>query len=173
MPDLSDQEKLPYISALTKELLRWTCPFPIGLPKRLTRDDIYNDHFIPSGATIVENVWAIFYNESIYPAPYTYDPERFLKDGKLDGSARDPEENVFGLGRRACPGNHFAKRTLFLNIACVLALFDIEAPAAEDFEAKFHEGGFVRQPLPFKCTIRPRSETSLKLLRSVSAGADY
>ena len=57
LPDFSDQGDLPYISAVTKELLRWTCPFPIGLPKRVMKDDMYNGRFIPAGATIVENVW--------------------------------------------------------------------------------------------------------------------
>lgn len=57
LPDFSDQESLPYISAVTKELLRWGCPFPIGVPKRVMEDDIYNGYFIPAGATIVENIW--------------------------------------------------------------------------------------------------------------------
>jgi cytochrome P450 len=42
----------------------------------------------------------MFYDESVYPDPYTFDPERFLLDGKLDRSVSDPEERVFGSGRR-------------------------------------------------------------------------
>ena len=42
----------------------------------------------------------MFRDETIYPAPETFDPERYLKDGKLDPSVRDPEERVFGAGRR-------------------------------------------------------------------------
>jgi hypothetical protein len=43
---------------------------------------------------------AIFYDESTYPAPYTFDPERYLKNGKLDHSIKDPGDTVFGFGRR-------------------------------------------------------------------------
>ena len=57
LPQLSDQEDLPYISALIKELLRWTCPVPFGIPKRAMEDDVYKGHLIPTGATIIENVW--------------------------------------------------------------------------------------------------------------------
>jgi len=46
---------------------------------------------------------AICYDETVYPAPHTYDPERFLKDGKLDPSVKDPEDRVFGAGRRCDP----------------------------------------------------------------------
>ena len=46
---------------------------------------------------------ALFYDETVYPAPHTYDPERFLKDGKLDRSVRDPDDRIFGAGRRYDP----------------------------------------------------------------------
>jgi len=66
---------------------------------------------VPYTATVVE--WyvgrlltmyrAICYDETVYPSPHTYDPERFLKDGKLDRSVRDPDDRIFGAGRRYDP----------------------------------------------------------------------
>ena len=47
---------------------------------------------------------AVCYNETVFPAPHTYDPERFLKGGKVDRSVMDPEESVFGSGRRCVLG---------------------------------------------------------------------
>jgi cytochrome P450 len=57
LPDFSDEVDLPYTSAIVKEVLRWGCPLPIGVPKRVMVDDTYNRHFIPAGATIFENTW--------------------------------------------------------------------------------------------------------------------
>ena len=57
LPELSDRENLPYISALIKELLRWTCPVPLGIPKRVMEDNTYNGYLIPADATIFENIW--------------------------------------------------------------------------------------------------------------------
>ena len=57
LPELSDWESLPYISALMKELLRWTCPVPLGVPKVAMEDNIYKGCLIPAGATIFENIW--------------------------------------------------------------------------------------------------------------------
>ena len=57
LPELSDWENLPYISALLKELLRWTCPLPIGLPKRAMEDDGYRGYHIPAGANVIGNIW--------------------------------------------------------------------------------------------------------------------
>jgi len=172
LPDFSDQEQLPYISATVKEVFRWGCPVPIGVPKRVRKDDTYKGYFIPAGAIIFENIWKMFRDESVYPEPEKFDPERFLKDGKLNPSIRDPEERVFGAGRRICPGRFFAMRIMFLNVACILTLFDIEAPTNEKLEANFNEEHLVRKPVPFKCTIRPRSDASLQLMKSISAAAD-
>ena len=57
LPDLSDRENLPYISALMKEVLRWACPLPLGVAKRVMEDDVYDGYHIPAGATILENIW--------------------------------------------------------------------------------------------------------------------
>ena len=46
---------------------------------------------------------AVCYDETVYPEPFTYDPERFLKDGRLDRSVKDPEDRIFGTGRRYDP----------------------------------------------------------------------
>ena len=59
LPEISDQENLPYISALMKELLRWSCPLPLGVPKQVMEDDVYDGWFIPAGATIIENIWYV------------------------------------------------------------------------------------------------------------------
>ena len=57
LPEFSDWENLPYISALLKELLRWACPTPFGVPRRVTEDDVYKGYRIPAGATVIENIW--------------------------------------------------------------------------------------------------------------------
>ena len=61
LPELSDWESLPYISALMKELLRWTCPLPLGVPKRIMEDDVYKGCLIPAGANILENIWYVLF----------------------------------------------------------------------------------------------------------------
>jgi cytochrome P450 len=52
----------------------------------------------------------MFNNEADYPDPSTFNPERYLKNGQLDPSIRDPVSMAFGFGRRqvvegaqACP----------------------------------------------------------------------
>ena len=100
LPDFSDEGSLPYIDAVVRELLRWNPPGPIGIPKRVTQDDSYRGYFIPAGATVIENIWAVFRDPNIYPDPDTFNPDRFLKDGKINPLIFNPKDRVFGSGRR-------------------------------------------------------------------------
>jgi len=100
LPDFSDREDLPYISAVVREVLRLNPPFPFGVPARATQNDEYRGYLIPEGATVVQNIWAICRDPNIYPDPEAFNPDRFLKDGKIDPSVLNPEDRVFGAGRR-------------------------------------------------------------------------
>jgi len=100
LPDFSHKDCLPYVDALMKELLRWSPPVPLSIPNRPTQDDVYRGYLIPAGATVIQNVWAICRDSNIYPDPETFNPDRFLKDGKINPLVFNPEDRVFGAGRR-------------------------------------------------------------------------
>ena len=78
-----------------------------------------------------------------------YQPERYLKDGKLNSDVIDPDSLAFGFGRRSvdvafsvmrctsyglnlpismCPGKHFAENSLYILASCLLAVYDITPP---------------------------------------------
>lgn len=42
----------------------------------------------------------MLHDETKYPNPEKFDPERFLRDGVLCTDAGDPRDFVFGFGRR-------------------------------------------------------------------------
>lgn len=47
---------------------------------------------------------ALLNDESMYgPDTDKFNPERWLKDGKINPSVKDPDF-AFGFGRRICPG---------------------------------------------------------------------
>jgi cytochrome P450 len=81
---------------------------PLGGPHQSTNNDLYNDYYIPANSIMIANQWAMLNDERDYPEPHIFKPERFLKNGQLDSSVRDPMDIAFGFGRRICPGKHLA-----------------------------------------------------------------
>ena len=84
------------------------------------------------------------HDESKYPNPNSFIPERFLND---DGSLKpnDLEHLAFGFGRRMCAGKHFADMAVWSIMAKVLAVFTILPPLDENgieipIELKFTSG---------------------------------
>jgi cytochrome P450 len=53
-----------------------------------------------------------------------FKPERFLNE---NGSLRDDPvlSLVYGVGKRICPGRHFADATLFIVASSVLSVFNV------------------------------------------------
>ena len=67
---------------------------------------------------------AILHDPEMYPDPEEFKPERFLDE---DGSVRDDPtlSLVFGIGKRICPGRHFADATIFIVTSSVLSVFNV------------------------------------------------
>jgi len=172
LPSFGDEASLPYISAIVKECLRWEVVTPIGVPHLSTKDDEYRGYHIPAGTVVIANSWAILNDERMYPDPFTFNPDRFMKDGNLDPSVRDPEA-AFGFGRRICPGRHMARDTIWINIGCILACFNVEKPLDADgnaFEPSVkYISQLLRHPEPFECRIKPRSKYVEGMIRGLSA----
>ncbi|RDB18414.1 hypothetical protein Hypma_000390 [Hypsizygus marmoreus] len=161
LPDFDDHDSLPYVAAIVKEALRWREVTPIGAPHLLIVDDEYKGYKLPAGSIVISNVWAMLHKESTYPDPFTFNPERFLKDGQLDPSVKDPAHAAFGFGRRICPGRHMAYDAIWIAIASMIAAFDITKPVDADgniVEPTYeYLLGLVCLPVHFKSVIKPRS----------------
>ena len=50
------------------------------------------------------------HDPEVYPNPDEFRPERFIRDGKIDPSIRDPAAFVFGSGRRCVAASLGATR---------------------------------------------------------------
>jgi len=169
LPEYSDKLNMPYIEALILELYRCFPVVPLGVPRAVRTSDEYKGMFIPGGATMLVNIWAILRDPTAYPDPHTFKPERWLKDGKIDESVPDSRQAVFGFGRRICPGRYFAETTIWLAIVNLLVCFDISKAVengAEITPTGERTSGGVSHLKKFKCSFTPRSSKIHNLVHS-------
>ncbi|KAJ7147026.1 cytochrome P450 [Mycena crocata] len=176
LPTFADRPSLPYVEAIYRETLRWKPVLPLGVAHAASSDDIYEGYFIPKGATVISNIWAMTRDQLIYPEPEVFKPERFLTaDGN---STEDTVGFAFGLnnfrfGRRIC--------IVWATIVSILSTFSIS-------KRKMQTGrkltlippltnGIIwvslltcanSHPQPFKCCITPCSETARKLVQATA-----
>ncbi|KAK4068264.1 uncharacterized protein Triagg1_7507 [Trichoderma aggressivum f. europaeum] len=168
MPDFNDEPNLPYIRGIAKETLRWRASTKIGTCHSTTQDDWYKGHFIPKGAVIVLNWWAIHFDETRWKDPQRFDPTRYLDDSlteaesmaQADANLRD--HFTFGAGRRNCPGVHIAHNSLFINIARIFWAFRIRKSTDDDGNliepSTAAQPGFLLTPVKFPCRFEARSD---------------
>ncbi|KAH8888461.1 cytochrome P450 [Thozetella sp. PMI_491] len=183
-PTFDDEQSLPYIRALAKEVLRWR-PVAVlgGTPHASTEDDHYEGYYIPAGTTILGNSWAINRNERYYPNPDHFNPLRFL-DENLAAKAKHPNSELglphpsksghssFGWGRRVCPGANLAANSLYIALAKLLWGFDILPIQGRTYDTFDYTEGFNIRPKKFECIVRPRSERHRAVLERENKHAE-
>ncbi|KAH9880072.1 hypothetical protein J1614_002098, partial [Plenodomus biglobosus] len=182
LPCWEDEDDLPYVRGLIKEVLRWRPVNKLGMQHAASEDDWYQGYFIPKGAVVVLNWWAIHYDEKIWPNPTAFDPQRYIKHTASAAhymNAADPGERdhfSYGAGRRACPGVHVAERSLFINVSRVLWGFDIRKKVGKDGkEVEVTDKmmpGFFSVPEPFECDIKPRSAKHAEMMLKAGSEAE-
>lgn len=126
-----DNGRLPYLTALVKEVLRWrTVTVLAGIPHANIKDVEYRGYHFPAGTNITGNMWAIHRNPRDFPDPDNFMPERFLNGlEKPYPNARG--SNPFGWGRRQCSGQPLAEQGLLYSLGRMIWAFNIK-PGLDD-----------------------------------------
>ncbi|KAF9050229.1 cytochrome P450 [Panaeolus papilionaceus] len=166
LPSFEDKAVLPYTDALYREVLRRCPPVPMSLPHATSEDDWYKGYFIPKGTIILGNIWAMNHDETRYPNPMTFKPERFLDE---QGEVIDDRIMAYGFGRRVCAGKHVANEMSWLTMTSILTCFTIRKKQdidGNDIEIDDHmeEVGVVSHKSSFQCDIVPRSDAHRELV---------
>ncbi|KAF4439159.1 cytochrome P450 [Fusarium acutatum] len=133
-PTWTDEPNLPYIRAIIKEAHRWRVISPLSFQHYTMKEDVFRGYRIPKGSVVRVNHWGMHLDESRYPDPYEFNPERFV-NYKLSAAAAcnlpNPAERdhfAYGAGKRICPGLHLAERSLYNITSRLLQTFAFEQP---------------------------------------------
>ncbi|KAF9442110.1 cytochrome P450 [Macrolepiota fuliginosa MF-IS2] len=83
LPTIEDQQDLPYIRAIIKEVERCYNPFWLGTPHVSTEDFTYQNQFIPKGTPVVMNTYTMHHDPERHSDPHTFNPERYINETTL------------------------------------------------------------------------------------------
>lgn len=97
--DAYDDQSIPYIVALVKELLRYYTVLRLSLPRATVKDIVWEGKRIPSGSVVFLNAWSCNMDDQVWKDPEEFRPERWLAE-----DAYDAPLFTYGLGYRMCAG---------------------------------------------------------------------
>lgn len=139
LPTFEDMPNLPRVRAVAKETLRWRPVTAGGLPHMLIKDDTYKmpstgkKVFLEAGTNVHPVQWSIHREPILYPDPESFRPERWLEEkwptfkAPLNRYPNLQNYSAFGFGRRICPRQNVAERSLYILIARIAWSCDINA----------------------------------------------
>ncbi|PYH48536.1 cytochrome P450 [Aspergillus saccharolyticus JOP 1030-1] len=159
------EEKVPYVTALVKETLRFWTVIPICLPRESIKDIVYNGATIPAGTTFFMNAYAADYDEDHFDKPDQFLPERYLEVGEGTGTPH----YGYGAGSRMCAGSHLANRELYTAYIRLITAFTMhpaknpaDRPILDSIKCNAIPTALTTEPKPFKVGFRPRNAEKLK-----------
>lgn len=168
-PTFEDREKLPYVSALVKELLRWSPVVPVCVTHVTTDEIIYDGYRIPKGSYVLPSIWWFAHDPKTYSDPLTFDPDRYF----APRNEPDPSSDVFGFGRRICPGRYIADESLFMTVARLLTVFNVNKvldDQGKEIEPEWvTTPGLISRPHDFPYSIVPRSDRHKQMILDIEA----
>ncbi|XP_004496181.1 cytochrome P450 77A3-like [Cicer arietinum] len=159
-----DVEKMPYLQAVVKELLRKHPPTHFVLTHAVTEDTSLGGYDIPTNTNVEVYTAGIGEDPKLWTNPEKFDPERFVSKGEeaditgVTGVRMMP----FGVGRRICPGLAIGTIHIHLMLARMVQEFEWSGypPGKKvDFTGKMEFTVVMKESL--RAVIKPRGETVL------------
>ncbi|KAJ3577087.1 hypothetical protein NPX13_g3484 [Xylaria arbuscula] len=186
----AELERLPYLSAITQEAHRLTFGLT-GRNARVCPDETlsYKDknrgkeYTFPPGTSLSISTLVIHTDESLFPSPWTFDPDRWLSPTHvLDATGVNPnEEHVdkhdetpqpiarrrrsmlsFMRGPRICIGRHLANAEIAVLLG-VMARWDLELFETDEDDVTFKHDYHVMCPKLGSKGVRVRVRDSRDL----------
>ena len=133
-----------FLFACIDEAMRLSPAIGALLPREILPGGLTVDgHHFPAGIDIGVPSYSIHHNETYYPDPFTYKPDRWLLPDNNNGppspalTLARSAFCVFGAGRTSCVGKYLAYQEMSIALARMLWLFDMRlAPGSTRGEGR-------------------------------------
>lgn len=156
LPTLDDRVSLNYTEAALREIMRLETIATNALAHRAVKDTQLEGYDVKEGTFALPTLYAFHRDAAFWGDDvHEFKPERFLdSDGKL--SLKLDQSLPFGHAGRLCPGETYARNTMFLMVTALLQNYDISLPGNETVDLNKNVSGFIRYVPPLWVKLTPR-----------------
>ncbi|XP_034936051.1 probable cytochrome P450 304a1 [Chelonus insularis] len=144
LPGLDDRKNLLYTEATIREVLRIETLTPLSVTHRAVQTTTLNNYTVPADTIVITNLAGMHNDPDLWGDPECFRPNRFLTEDetKLVKDYTFP----FGLGRRVCAGETFARFVIFIIFASLMQHFNFELVEGEPTGLNDKLSGLIVQP---------------------------
>jgi hypothetical protein len=131
-PTVEAGDRLPYLDAVIKEILRLYAPLPASELRSAPVPTEIDGYLIPAGTTVSMSPYSLHRNPAIFSDPLKWDPDRWLVNDSEELAQMKKWFWAFSSGGRMCIGIHLAMAEM---VALVPAIYrKYETRIAQGFE---------------------------------------
>ncbi|XP_065820636.1 cytochrome P450 1D1 [Labrus bergylta] len=155
LPLFSDKPKMPFTEAFIYEVFRHASYVPFTIPHCTTRNITLNGYFIPKDTCVFINQFQVNRDLDLWGDPDTFRPDRFLGSSGLLNKELAEKVLIFGMGKRRCLGDKFARLEMFVFLTTLLHGLRIENVPGQELDLST-DFGLTMKPRPYRITIFSR-----------------
>jgi len=141
-----------YLRACVEEALRMSPGVPGYLTREAPQGATIDGNYIPPYMQVGIPTWTMHRSPEVYPEPQVFKPERWIVDSDAELQRLRSAHFPFSTGARGCIGKNMAYNSIYLIVARLTFLFEIESrdPLPLEFHVKDHfaagekEGPFLK-----------------------------
>lgn len=156
-----DLAHLPYLRCIIMETLRMYPITPNLTPHQASSDCIVADgqFVIPCGTMVLVDIYSMQRDPAVWDDPNKFKPERFSVGQEIgEGGGGKQMMMPFGMGRRKCPGEGLAWRTVGVALGVMIQCFRWERTHKEKVDMSEGSGFTMPMAVPLVAVCRPREE---------------
>ena len=154
-PSTNDSPNMVYTMATIMEIQRVSLVAEASLLHKLTSNTIVEDFKFKEGTFFLANLTKFMTDSNEFQAPHQFNPERFI-----DSNGRLIKKEMFapfGIGKRICMAESFAKVELFIFFTRIIQKLKISKTSYE-LDPKQCFSGVTRIPKPFYVKVEDRRQ---------------
>ncbi|KAF3695134.1 Sterol 26-hydroxylase, mitochondrial [Channa argus] len=123
-PSAEEVTQMPYLRAVLKEALRMYPVVPLNARIISHKTVTIGGYQFPKKTSFAFYHYAISHDKDTFPEPFTFKPERWLRDGR---ERPNPFGSIpFGFGVRGCVGRRIAELEMYMVLFQLIRLFEIK-----------------------------------------------
>ncbi|KAF6030476.1 hypothetical protein EB796_011211 [Bugula neritina] len=153
-PDMMN--RLKYTKACIKESLR-LYPVTFATSRLLNEDIDVLGYHLPAGTHVQANIKSLCQDETVFPDPKSFVPERWLNVRNEDMGVANL---VWGHGARMCIGRRLAEQEMYLGLARIISRFQVFYPNTAEPDPVLHTVMTTAKPMSMKFMERSQLEAA-------------